>query len=96
MYSALYGEPGRLEDALKSISPMHLIEKMPKARYHLLHCDKDTKVNIEKHSKAFVSELKKRGHSVTLDVIPGRTHCDLDYKGKRLFATYAVDAYLTV
>lgn len=51
LYSSLFNEAGTLEDALKSISPLHLIDKMPNVKYHIFHCDEDKSVNIDAHSK---------------------------------------------
>lgn len=95
MYSALYNYPGTLEDALKSISPLHLAPNMPQIAYHLFHCGKDTAVNLHKHSEAFVSEMKKYGHNITLDLVPDRDHGNFTLDAKRRFAEYIVSAIET-
>lgn len=92
LYSALFYEEGTLEDALKSISPLHLIYKMPKVKYHIFHCDEDTAVNIDAHSKKFIAELEKRQFDFTFDVVEGRGHCDLTLEMQRKFAEYIVNA----
>jgi len=92
LYSALFNEPGTLEDALKSISPLHIIDKMPKVKYHIFHCNKDMAVNIDAHSKKLISEFDKRQYEFTFDVVEGRGHCDLTLEMKRKFAEYAINA----
>lgn len=92
MYSALYHEEGTLEDALKSISPVHLAEKMPRIPYHIFHCDADLSVNKQMHSDRFVEKMRETGHTVTYDVAEGRGHCKLTLPLKRLMAQYALEA----
>ena len=92
LYSALYNEEGSLEDALKSISPLHLADKMPKVKYHIIHCDSDLAVNIDAHSKKFVSALKDNNYNITFDIVKGRGHCDLTLEMKKKFADYVINA----
>lgn len=92
LYSSLYNEKGNLEDALRHISPLHLIEKMPKVKYHIFHCDEDSAVNIEAHSKKFITELEKRQYDFTFDIVKGRGHCDLTLEMHRKFAEYVLSA----
>lgn len=94
MYSALYHEEGTLEEALKSISPLHLAEKMPRVRYHIFHCGEDRAVNMQMHSDRFVEVMRKAGQDVTYDIVPGRGHCKLTLKMKKRFEQYAMDAIL--
>ena len=92
LYSSLFNEAGTLEDALKSISPLHLIDKMPKVKYHIFHCDEDVAVNIDAHSKKLIAEFDKRQYDFTFDVVEGRGHCDLTLEMKRKFAEYVINA----
>lgn len=92
MFSAVYNEQCSLEDALKSISPIHLIDKMPKIEYHIFHCLNDKAVNPSTHSAVFVDRMKKSGHSITYDTVPSRGHCDLGYHAKKLYAQYIEQA----
>lgn len=92
MYSALYGYDGSLEDALKSISPVHLVDKLPKIDYSIFHCGADRAVDIARHSDIFVERMRKSGHSVEYRVIPDRDHCDLGYAAKKLYAKCITDA----
>jgi hypothetical protein len=92
LYSSLFNEAGSLEDALKRISPLHLIDKMPKVKYHIFHCDEDMAVNIDAHSKKLIAEFDKRKYDFTFDVIEKRGHCDLTLEMKRKFAEYVINA----
>ncbi len=92
LYSALFYEAGTLEDALKSISPLHLVDKMPKVKYHIFHCDEDMEVNMDAHSKKLVKEFDKRQYDFTFDIVEGRGHCDLTLEMKRKFAEYVINA----
>lgn len=92
MYSALGSYNGSLENALKSISPLHLIEKMPRIDYHIFHCDADKAVNIKKHSDRFFKSMCQAGHSISFDIEHDRGHCNLSYANKKLYAAYILDA----
>ncbi len=92
LYSALYREAGTLEDGLKRISPLHLIDKLPNINYHIFHCNEDTDVNMDAHSKKFVAELEKRQYAVTFDIVDGRGHCDLTVEMQQKFAEYVANA----
>lgn len=94
MYSAVYNEEGTLEDALKTISPLHLVDQMPRVKYHIFHCNKDMAVNIDKHSGRLVAEFEKRGYHYTYDIVAGRRHCDLTLDMRRKYAEYAVNAII--
>ena len=89
-YSALFAENCSFDEALRSISPLHLADKLPKIPYHILHCETDTLVSPEEHSKKFAEALAQKGHSVTLDILGGRGHCDLSLEGKRKFWDYVI------
>ena len=92
LYSALFNEEGTLEEALMSISPLHLIDEMPKVKYHIFHCDADMAVNLDAHSGKLIAEFDKRGYDYTFDIIKGRGHCDLTLDMKRKFADYIIKA----
>lgn len=76
LYSAFGEYDGTMENALKSCSPLHLVEKMPNIPYTIFHCEEDKSVNLEKHSLRFVEEMQK-AHSIVLKTVPLRGHCDL-------------------
>lgn len=92
MYSALFNCKGSLQNALKSVSPVHLIDRMPKITYCIFHCENDRAVNIEKHSNLFVDKMRNAGHDVSYFIVPDRGHCDIGETNKRLFAQYVADA----
>ena len=69
IYSALYNENCSFDKALENNSPYHLASEMPKVNYHIFHCDKDSCVNIDKHSRIFVERMKELGFDITFDVV---------------------------
>ena len=85
LYTAFAAYEGTLDEALRSASPMHLVDKMPKqTEYHVFHCEKDEAVNINKHSIPFVEKMKAE-HRLTFYPIPDRGHCDLGETYDRMF-----------
>lgn len=90
LYSAFYNYDGSIQDALKTASPLHLVDQMPKISYHIFHCTKDEMVNIGSHSEKFVSAMRELHHSITFDIVEGRGHCDLTEEMKGLFMQYCV------
>lgn len=91
LYSALFNEQTSFANALESISPFHLIDKMPKIEYHFFHGDKDIMVSLD-HSKRMVRELKKHNYNVTFDIMEGCGHGDLTPKAKEMFLDYPIKA----
>lgn len=77
LYGAVYNESGTLEKGLKSISPLHLIDKMLEISYHIFHCKDDKAINIGEHSEKLISMFEENGFNYTYDVVDGRDHCDL-------------------
>lgn len=92
LYSAVANEAGRLEDALEAISPLHLVEKMPKVPYHIFHCEEDLAVNKKLHSDKFAAAMEQRGHKISYDGVPGRGHCDLTEPMWELYRKYILEA----
>ena len=77
IYSAFYEYDGSIDDALKSCSPLHLIGKLPKIPYTVIHCENDRAVNLEIHSEKFVKSMADAAYDITLSRVPHRSHCDL-------------------
>lgn len=94
LYSALFNVDGDLDSALRSISPLHLVDRMPKIKYHLFHCDADRSVNIDAHSRKFVDAMRERGHDVTFETVADRGHCALTLQAKQRFEQYAIEDVL--
>ena len=88
MYSAYFEEDGDIEDVLKTRSPLHLADKLPKIPYYLFHCSEDKSVNINMHSEKLIAAMKAAGHDVTYHIVEGRGHCALTDEAKALFAEY--------
>ncbi len=66
-----------LDEALRSASPLHLVKKMPKIKYYIVHGDKDTAVNKKAHPDRLVPEMKKAELDVTYIEVPGMEHCNM-------------------
>ena len=94
IYSALYNESCSFEEALEKNSPYHIAKKMPRVNYHIFHCDKDSCVNIDKHSRAFVERMQEVGHSVTFDVVNDRDHCQLTPEAEEKYLNFCRDEIL--
>ena len=90
IYSAIFNEKCSLDEALRAISPLHLLDKMPRVKYHIFHCDSDKAVNINVHSDRLVGAMKEKSFDVTYDVVKGRGHCDLSLEAKRKFSEYVL------
>ena len=76
LYSAFGEYEGTMEEALKSSSPLHLIDRLPDIPYTVFHCEGDKLVNFEMHSKRFFEKMEK-DHQIVLNIVPLRAHCDL-------------------
>ena len=85
LYNAYYHEEGSLEEVLKRHSPLHMTDSLPRIPYHIFHCRQDQKVDPNLHSEACAEEMKKRGHSLTLQIVPDRGHCDLSDEAQMQF-----------
>lgn len=90
--SALADFDGTLEEGLKSVSPFHLVPRMPRIPYHILHCGEDSQVNLHSHSERFVEAMREAGHDITFETVPGRDHCDLTLEARRKYAGYILEA----
>lgn len=77
LYNAFYNYDCSLQEALKSASPLDLVDKMPaNAKYYIFHCVEDKAVNKQKHSDRFVEAMKTK-HDIVYYAVPDRGHCDL-------------------
>ena len=77
LYSAFHTYEGSLEEALRSASPIHLLEQLPvMTQYSIFHCEEDQAVSKQIHSDRFV-EMLRQNHNVQYHCVPGRGHCDL-------------------
>lgn len=62
---------------LKTASPLHLADSLPRIPYRLFHCEEDRAVNLQKHSETFVAAMQRAGRDIRLVTVPRRGHCDL-------------------
>ncbi len=85
LYSAFFNYDCSLQEALRSSSPLDLVDKMPtKSKYYIFHCMEDKAVNKQKHSDKFVEKMKAE-HDVAYYSVPGRGHGDLTDEMKALY-----------
>ena len=70
---AYYDYDMPMEDALKTISPMHRIGDMRKIPYFLVNCC-DDEVFPEAQLDEYVDKLRERGHDVIYRKMPGKKH----------------------
>lgn len=91
IYSAYGSEEGELEEVLRRHSPIHLVDRMPKIPYTVFHCERDDRVNLEKHSLAFVKEMEKE-HDITFIRVPLRPHCRLSPSAQLQYQKAILDA----
>jgi len=92
LYCAFADVEGDVSDALKTASPLHLVAEMPKVEYKIFHCDRDSAVNIGKHSDVFVSAMKDAGFDVEYRVVKDREHCELTDEEWAKYYAFAIDA----
>ncbi|MBQ4574912.1 MAG: hypothetical protein IJA85_06890 [Clostridia bacterium] len=85
LISAFGHYEGSMEEALMTVSPLHLVDRMPKIPYYIFHCIPDPGVSIVHHSDRLVAALKNAGHEVHYTRVPDRGHCDL---GEELLHRY--------
>lgn len=92
LYSAFGEYEGSLQEALRSCSPLHLVDKMPNILYTVFHCTDDKAVDPEQHSKRFVQAMEAT-HQITLHMVPLRGHCDLSEKAKAEYNQAILSAF---
>ena len=94
LYSAFYHYECSLQEALKSASPLDLVDKMPTAsQYCVFHCEEDKSVNKQQHSDRFVAAMQKK-HRILYHAVPGRGHCDLTDDMRELYYRHIETAIL--
>lgn len=93
LYSAFYHVDGTLDEALKTASPLHMVDQMPDVDYYIFHCESDQAVNIERHSNVFVEEMAK-SHRVIYHTVPGQPHCKLTDEMRQLYIRYIENSIL--
>ncbi len=75
LYSALYYEDGDVLEAVKTVSPLYIIDELPlDAEYHFFHGDNDVAVNYTLNTKHLYENMKEKGFNVTFTLCKGRAH----------------------
>lgn len=92
LYSAFYNYDCSLQEALKSASPLDLVDKMPvNSKYYIFHCEEDKAVNKQKHSDRFVDAMKEN-HNIHYYAVPDRGHCDLTDEMQNLYNEHIISS----
>ena len=79
------------EEALKTASPLHLAPTMPHIPYTIFHCEKDTQVNIDLHSKKMIESMDD--FDIKFYEIKGRDHCDLTEEMSEMYVNSICQAF---
>lgn len=90
---AAFGGAEDFDAELRSRSPLHIADRLPKIPYTVFHCEEDSAVNIDAHSVKLVERMRELGHNVTFVRVPGRGHCDLDDASEKLFAETVLSSF---
>ncbi len=77
IYSAFSHYDMPLEEAMKTASPLHLVERLPDIPYAVFRAENDEGVNYGMHGYLLIPAMRERGLSVERVFSPGRGHCDL-------------------
>lgn len=94
LYSAFYNYDCGLQEALKTASPLDLVDKMPiTSEYYLYHCEEDKDVNKQKHSDRFVEKMQEK-HNIHYYTVANRGHCDLTEEMKNLYNESIISSIL--
>lgn len=94
LYSAFFGYDCSLSEALRSASPIHLVDKMPQdSKYYIFHCEEDKAVNKQKHSDIFVEKMKEK-HNIHYYSIPERGHCDLTDEMRNIYNNHIINSVI--
>jgi len=90
-YSAVYHEDGPIEEALKKISPVYNVDKLPKTKYYVFHCDKDDLIDIKINSDVLVEKMKD-DFDITYHVVHGMGHVQLSPEMQELYDNYIINS----
>lgn len=85
IYHAFSTYEGTLDEAMRSASPLHLVDELPNIPYYIVHGTADAAVNKGLHSDIFVAEMKKAGKDIVYDEVDGMRHCKLDFNHQARF-----------
>lgn len=94
VYSSWYGEEGTLEENLKSVSPLYMVDRLPDIKYYFFHGDCDTVIRPALNTEPLVEALRQKGYDVTYHVIPGAAHEVLAGEMKEKSVSYICSSIL--
>ena len=91
VYNAYWDEDGTLEEIMKAHSPIHLLDQLPRVRYHFFQCSHDLTVSKEEHADRMVTAMQESGFELTYDIDFGRDHVDLSPEMELKFFHFVCD-----
>ena len=84
LYSAFGQYDIPFDEAIRTVSPLHLVNRLPDVPYTVFHGDADSCV-FKNHSDRFVAAIRQAGRDITYIEIPGGEHDYLSGKEKEYF-----------
>ena len=81
IYNAFSHYDMPLEEAMKTASPIHLVDRMPDIPYAVFLADRDEEVNYKMHGERFIAAARERGLRVERFLSEGHGHCDFTPEG---------------
>lgn len=93
LYSAFGTYEGTLEEAMLTVSPLHLTDQMPAIPYYVFCGEEDKIVDKKKHSDRFVKKMRE-SHTITYYEIPEMGHCKMTETVKQQYLHLAAESIL--
>ena len=78
----------KMVDAIKTVSPIELVDTLPKIPYYIVHGQDDEAVNIKLHSQPFAQKMEKAGFDITFDSVPGMKHCNISGNNEKRYYNF--------
>jgi len=95
LYCAYYNANSNKDffDTLSDYSPLRLAQRnlFPKTNYVIFHCDHDSQVNIDKHTRKWLEEMKD--YKIDFKVVKDRDHCDLDEEAQKIYQEVLLNTF---
>ena len=82
-----------LDEAMRTVSPIHIADKMPRIPYLIYGATADRAVSMERHASPFVDKMRSLGHDVEYVINEGYDHCGMDEEGKRRYFEFCATAW---
>ncbi len=79
-----------LEEAMKSVSPAHLVGKLPRISYLITAGTADTDVDYTQHCAKFVPQMREAGYDMSYHLEEGMKHCDMPDHVFKIFCDFVI------